>query len=515
MTTKGLSLSAGWGLAALVLAAIAGRLAWMGYTRYTAEDAFITFRYAYQLAAGNGFVHNTGERVYGTTTPLYTLLLAGWLRLGVGDVATGANFIGLMACGGMLIFTWLTLRRLAFSSVQQAAVLCVLGFSIRLITHDTRGMETPLVLCGLAASWWALACGRTRLAGVLCGLLLWTRPDVFLWPLVLAMVLALSERRKALELAALSGLVYLPWLAFAAWYFGSPIPHTVIAKWTAYLEFNSQPAVASLPIVWNALSPFYLPLTVGGVSLTAWLTAGLAGWQALLLEKAPPAAAVLPIFALLEIAWLVLSRATFFSHYLLPPAWAVLILLGLALGSLWQATARRKRLRCLCALSLGLVLLADVVQVSDAAGEYRLYQQARHEQSLKAAGLWLNAHTPPDSMVLLEPLGYVGFYADRRMRDEVGLVSPEVVAFKRQRITDAFLYAVLLQTDYWLIHCDDADGYLERAALGEIDFDARFTRLAVFNPLGFDPATRELDTDEVSRARDACYEIWGKNTAVP
>jgi len=40
------------------------------------DDAFITFRYARNIVHGLGFVYNAGERVLGTTTPLYTLLMA-------------------------------------------------------------------------------------------------------------------------------------------------------------------------------------------------------------------------------------------------------------------------------------------------------------------------------------------------------------------------------------------------------------------------------------------------------
>ena len=43
----------------------------------TIDDAFITFRYARNILAGQGFVYNPGEAVLGTTTPLYTLLMAG------------------------------------------------------------------------------------------------------------------------------------------------------------------------------------------------------------------------------------------------------------------------------------------------------------------------------------------------------------------------------------------------------------------------------------------------------
>jgi hypothetical protein len=42
----------------------------------TVDDAYITYRYARNIASGVGFVYNAGERVLGTTTPAYTLLMA-------------------------------------------------------------------------------------------------------------------------------------------------------------------------------------------------------------------------------------------------------------------------------------------------------------------------------------------------------------------------------------------------------------------------------------------------------
>src|SRR5262245_307227 len=40
------------------------------------DDAPITFRYAENLASGRGFVCNAGERVLGTSAPLFALTLA-------------------------------------------------------------------------------------------------------------------------------------------------------------------------------------------------------------------------------------------------------------------------------------------------------------------------------------------------------------------------------------------------------------------------------------------------------
>ena len=41
---------------------------------HTADDFFITYRYAQNLLAGNGFVFNPGERVFGTTAPGWGLV---------------------------------------------------------------------------------------------------------------------------------------------------------------------------------------------------------------------------------------------------------------------------------------------------------------------------------------------------------------------------------------------------------------------------------------------------------
>ena len=57
---------------------------WVSHrTHALGEDALITLRYAENIAAGHGWVYNPGERVLGTTTPLFTILLAlaAWLHL--------------------------------------------------------------------------------------------------------------------------------------------------------------------------------------------------------------------------------------------------------------------------------------------------------------------------------------------------------------------------------------------------------------------------------------------------
>ena len=84
---------------ALALAVFGAAVTFVAYRDYVMEDAYITYRYAQNLAAGNGFVFNPGERVLGTSTPLYAMVLglAGLLGL---DIAAHLRRVVLGIAGG-------------------------------------------------------------------------------------------------------------------------------------------------------------------------------------------------------------------------------------------------------------------------------------------------------------------------------------------------------------------------------------------------------------------------------
>ncbi|MBZ0295216.1 MAG: hypothetical protein K8L99_21815, partial [Anaerolineae bacterium] len=44
--------------------------------QFRLDDSFITYRYARNLAQGQGLVYNQGDAVLSTTAPLYAMLLA-------------------------------------------------------------------------------------------------------------------------------------------------------------------------------------------------------------------------------------------------------------------------------------------------------------------------------------------------------------------------------------------------------------------------------------------------------
>ncbi|NPV77969.1 MAG: hypothetical protein HPY59_16535 [Anaerolineae bacterium] len=557
---------------------LAGRLFYVLFTGFATDDAFITFRYAHMLAEGQGFVYNPGERVYGTTTPLFTFLIAGWLLISGSSPLVGARLVEMIAAMGASAFTYLAVRRLGGSLLQQTLAGLSLGLCISQWSHDTNGMETALLPCLMAASWFALAAKQYTWAGILCGLLLWTRLDTILWPLALTFAALFEDRRAAIRMGLIAAAMYSPWLIFASIYFGSPIPHTVAAKIAAYTQNNATSFFANTWTVIKYLTPIPVsPARPGFLILVASLTLSLAGIHAWRSRRSILQLALV-FFALLELIRLAISGATFFNRYFVPLLWAVLTLAAQGLGYFWEQLKPSNRpaigwlafwLSTAITAAFGALLpigsgsnapsLADsyvvvslwlllfpfllllfsnfkrrgrpahwaglaalaltLVFFSIAAGRQllpslrfiRASQIYRGERSLQAMGQWLAVNSPPGATVLLEPLGYVGYYSNRVMRDEVGLVTPDVTRLKQAGNLDVYDYLEELRPDYVIQHCDDILEWQRREPPEQNLLIRNYRMAKQFNPLAFDPVSGyNSETDFGPISRQSCYEIWEK-----
>lgn len=311
----------------------------------TIDDSYITYRYARNLLAGEGFVYNPGERVLGTTTPLYTSLMAlaalpaggaqapfaslAWL---INSVADGLTCILLFSMGRKLGYAW--------AGLGAAVAWAVAPFSV---TFAIGGLETSvyiLLLTGMIYAHWQ---GRHALAALLACLALFTRPDA----LILIGLVALDRagqifkawqhsRRNGASApglpwaeALIFGLPTLAWIAFSTAYFGNPLPHSIAAKSVAYRLSAEEGFIRLLQ---HYATPFLEHLTFG----IYWIAVGMAlypflflvgAWQGV---RAAPRLWPFALYPWLYFAVFAVANPLIFRWYLSPPlpAYMLFILIG-------------------------------------------------------------------------------------------------------------------------------------------------------------------------------------------
>src|SRR5437868_4995961 len=114
------------------------------YLNCVAEDAYISFRFARNLARGHGLVWNVGEPpVEGYTNFLWVLLCAGAYRLGL-DLPRFSQWAGIISASGVLAYVFRFGRQLLAMSAGWALTACALVAAGPLACWAGSGMETPL-----------------------------------------------------------------------------------------------------------------------------------------------------------------------------------------------------------------------------------------------------------------------------------------------------------------------------------------------------------------------------------
>ena len=412
---------------AVVLLAVFGAVeALLAYRGYASEDAFITYRYAQNLAAGNGFVFNPGERVLGTSTPLYALLLAIPGALGL-DVATAgaalfAASLGAVALlgGGLLLRAGHPLLAVLYATLAVWASGDLLFFF---------GMETPFYVALLLGAFRCALSGREVAAGLLVGLAFLTRHDGVLFAAALFLLLWLRERRLPWRGALLSAAVVAPWLVFATLYFGSPIPNTLTAKAgeIGLLQYMREAAIRQM---WSFYSPVFLfvpawrvPPVVVALSTAALLAPlALAGRRLFARNLVVAQAVAFPLS--LWLGYSIIGASPNFAWYLVPAAYF------LALGALlaWGGVVEARRLvvvRCLLAVALLAVTVAALPVKLRAQAESlqgSAFYRGRNEV-YRTLARWIRDRDLADLTVLMDEPGCFAYHSGSPVIDAAGLIT--------------------------------------------------------------------------------------------
>lgn len=436
----------------------------------TIDDAFITFRYSRNLVEGYGFVYNPGERILGTTTPLYTLLMAAlgfltgsegypWFALIVNALADAVTS-GLLA-----LMAWRLSGR-----VTLAGLLGVLwAISPVSVTFAVGGMETSIAILWMTAATYAYLTRREQWMIALAALGVLTRIDALIWVGLLLLHHWIAYwrahpapgclvQRVPWKLWGLFAALLLPWFAFSWLYFEQILPRSLFAKRVAYAVVDLQALTRFLQQI---ATPFFEHETFGvpAIAVGIVLYPGLAMIGLLTAAKRAPRLVPFVAYPWLYSAIFSLANPLIFRWYLAPllPGYYLAILAGL--WALAEATVRSPRRAVVATTGLGILLVLFSLNAwvlrPDHGPDRPAPGMAWHQIELlyQQVGEWLRAENSVDRSTLVGAgdIGALGFFSRARILDTVGLVSPAAAAYypvDRSLFVPGMNYAVPPQLVY-------------------------------------------------------------------
>ena len=215
----------------LLAVAVAGAVVWAWSLLWASDDAYISFRYAYNLVQGHGLVYNPGERVEGYTDFLWTLIAAFaiWLK---GDPGQVSIVVNLASFAGVVWLVERLGRRLQPAPILIGIAVPLVAASYTMASFGTACIETMFAALLVLVSLERLDAGHPLVAGLAGIAATLTHPDhgIFYAVLGLALLLDKSRRKDLLYYAIPFVVVFVPYYLWRWSYYGDLMPNTYYAK---------------------------------------------------------------------------------------------------------------------------------------------------------------------------------------------------------------------------------------------------------------------------------------------
>jgi len=438
------------------------------------DDAYITFRHARNLALHGWPAWNlTGTPVLGSTSPAWLLVL-GLLGAVIGPEQIEPIALAANAClsAGIVVLAFLIALDLIGRPWPALLAAALVGFNSVDVYVFSLGFEAALLVAVVLGCLYALRRDRALVALLLASLAPLVRPEgLLLTPIVVGVLL----RRGRLTRRGIAAFALLPlaWLIASSVFYGSPVPHSIVAKqnfprvYRPYAD-RSVDLVDRLPAIPAATARMWEQraqpvLFQGRLSPGSWSLRDRAHWWLALLGLVALAPALLRagdryVYALYPIGFLLLHGwlGTLAIWYL--PSFVSLATLLLYAGAACLVeraggrvglgpVARGTLMLGACALFAaanqytwrggGAETNRGLLAARDPRGAtWEAWERERHA-GYRAAALELNERGT-GATALISEVGVFGYFYDGPVLDAVGLCSPEALSFYPPPRADLF-----------------------------------------------------------------------------
>ena len=421
-----------WVLAGITFLSVGIYIAFSGASHHIGfplDDAWIHQTYARNLALMGEWSFIPGQPSGGSTSPLWSALLAVgyWLRL--------TPYIWTFLLEAVIL--WI-LSILGESALRQMIssyhprfpwVGALLALEWHLVWSAGSGMETLLFSFLVTISLVLVITGSDKyfFLGLLVGISCWVRPEgvTLLGPIVLVILIRqpswAMRLRKILNLGVGFGSLFSLYLLFNLIISGSPFPNTFYAKQAEYLVYLKLPFLVRLeeeafPALVGPglfLLPGVILALISAFRRHTWELILVSGWYV----------GYLAIYA-----WR-LPVTYQYGRYVMP-AMPIFFLLGL-IGLVEYLSLHHQHWHWIISFSWK-ATLGGVLLVFWVMGAFNYSRDVAFiESEMVATAKWLSTEIPSNQLIAAHDIGAMGYFGEHRLVDLAGLISPEIIPYLR------------------------------------------------------------------------------------
>ena len=393
---------------------------------FTIDDAYISYRYARNFARGAGLVYNAGERIEGYTNFLWTLMLAGGIKVGL-DPDVMAKVFGALFAIGTLGVTYVVAQRFQPFGTLPCVATWLLASSIVSSGYAVFGLETSmfvfLVLTGMelmfreeeayggagpaeGAPWYR----RVPLSGLVFALAGLTRPEA---PVFMGIPMLLLGRRFFSLRNVSRGALFVAIVgAHALWrhsYYGQWYPSTADAK-TGNLT-------AQLYGGWAYVQNYFVHVGPLAWIAVLGLAFGLTAWRRDIIAVG--------LIAVFWVGYVIAVGGDWMPLFRFMAPFEPLCFLLVDAGARW-VFERKKTAATVAMLAFGAAMVGYRIDKVRDAQRVILHKEDRFwRMAAGGTAKWFRQHGEPGEIAIGD-IGYVGYSTDYPILDLLGLVDPVI-----------------------------------------------------------------------------------------
>lgn len=381
--------------------------------RFTVDDAYISFRYARNLADGHGLVYNPGEPIEGYTNFAWTVLIAGGMKIGI-DPHVVTKVLGGGSAIATLVVVYLFSNRLSPYGLLPCVATWLLASSSTFSGYAVFGLETGAFIALVVTGTFLLvresdAPEAFPWSGAVFALAGLTRPEA---PMFIGIPMLLLGRRIMSRQNLIRGALFvLPVAIHVLWrhsYYGEWFPATLAAK-TGDLEQQLRGGQRYIADWVRHAGPVVFLATYG-------LGLAIVRRQRDLLTVGALFAGVTSYVLLVGGDWM-----TYFRFMAPAEPW-VFLLAGVAIREIFQT--RHHAAWIALALLGGWVVPERIMHLQEAQKKWLRDEKKFWDTVAGQTAEWLARNDP--GKIAIGDIGFVGYHTNYPLLDLLGLVDPVI-----------------------------------------------------------------------------------------